>query len=101
SDSKFTFFFPLLCKFRCPGIAGLDMAYISNMDIIKGGESNDICFWQRPNIVDIRFTISGLYSTMIAENSKESKSSDPNRPTLKSFLDIMKGYTKKPRTNFE
>lgn len=88
SDSNFTYGFPLLCRFSCPGLAGLDAAYISNLDIIKGGESNDISFKQRAGSVDIRFSIRPLYSTMLIRGQENV---NEERPTLDRYINHMMG----------
>lgn len=95
SDSNSTFSFPLICKFQCPGLCALEAAYISQMDVIKGSEVNDISFWQRPGIVDVRFTVNSLYSTMI---SKSEDGINEERPTLATYINAMKGWVQPPRT---
>lgn len=93
SDSNFTFSFPLMCRFNCPGLAGLDAAYVSNMDIIKGGESNDISFDQRAGSVDIRFSIRPLYNTMII---RKQENVNEERPTLDQYSKHLRGKTNAP-----
>lgn len=88
SDSNFTFGFPLLCRFSCPGLAGLEAAYVSNIDIIKGGESNDISFKQQAGSVDIRFSIRPVYSTMLIRGQENV---NEERPTLDRYVTHMRG----------
>ena len=93
SDSNFTFGFPLMCRFKCPGLAGLEAAYISNMDIIKGGESNDISYGQRPGTVDIRFSIQPLYNTMVI---RKKENVNEERPTLDQYVRHLRGSAEFP-----
>ena len=93
SDSNFTFGFPLMCRFKCPGLAGLEAAYISNMDIIKGGESNDISYAQRPGIVDIRFGVQPLYNTMVI---RKNENVNEERPTLDQYVKHLRGHAEFP-----
>lgn len=93
SDSNFTFGFPLLCRFSCPGLAGLEAAYVSNLDIIKGGESNDISFRQQAGSVDIRFSIRPLYSTMLIRGQENV---NEERPTLDRYINHMRGEVEIP-----
>lgn len=88
ADSNFTMGFPIVCKVNCPGLFGLEAGYVSNIDIIKGGESNDISFRQRPGTVDVRLTLGSLYASMI---SKGEFNIVEDRPTLGTYINDMKG----------
>jgi hypothetical protein len=94
SASESTFTYPLLCSVTCAGLFKLSAAYISNIEVIKGGESNDISFLQRPGTIDVRMTFASLYTTMVAKE----QGSDPTeeRPTLKGYLDALRGITVPP-----
>jgi len=85
-----TYQWPFLVKFTVPGQAQLNAAYISNMSIVKGGDINDKSWNNRPNIIDIRLTISPLYNTMLMTTEIPSKS---NQPTLLGELENL--YQKK------
>lgn len=93
SDSDYTFGFPILCKVKCPGLFGLEAAYIASVDVIKGGDSNDISFRHRPGTVDLRFTIGALYNTMIA---KGEFNVTEDRPTLDGYVKDLQGTTNIP-----
>lgn len=88
ADSNFTMGFPIVCKVNCPGLFGLEAGYVSNIDIIKGGESNDISFKQRPGTVDVRLTLGSLYASMI---SKGEFNVVEDRPTIGSYINDMRG----------
>lgn len=92
SENDLTFTFPLLVQVKCPGMFMIEAGYISNMDVIKGGEGGDISYDQRSGTVDVRFTINSLYSTMI---TKSSFNAQEERPTLQSYLFAMRGKTTK------
>jgi hypothetical protein len=97
SEDAFSFNIPLLISFSCPGLCALEGAYISNLDVVMGGDNNDISFWQRPGQVDIRFTISSLYNSMINLES-ENEVADERRPTIRSFVKSITGYAIPPST---
>ena len=93
SDSPNTYSFPLLCRVNCPGLFRIYAGYISSLDLIKGGENNDIAFNQLPGTVDIRLTINELFSTMVAQKEEDGFVDDVNnqRPTLKKYILTMLG----------
>jgi hypothetical protein len=97
SDSNFTFGFPLLCRMKCPGIAGLDAAYVQQIDVIKGGsgESSDISYTQRPGTIDVRFTITSLYNSMVARGNEDVTE---ERPALDTYIRDLRGTTEIPST---
>jgi len=74
-----TYQWPFLLRFTIPGLVKLDSCYISSMNVVKGGDVNDRAWNNRPNVVDIRLTISPLYNTMLMTTEIPSKS---NQPTL-------------------
>lgn len=93
SDSKSTFSYPLICAVSCPGLFCLDSAYISSLDIIKGGDTNAITYTQRPVMVDIKMTIGSLYNTMISHGYNETDNGsteiaigDRYRPTFRNYI---------------
>lgn len=97
SDSNFTFGFPLLCRMKCPGIAGLDAAYVQQIDVIKGGsgESSDISYTQRPGTIDVRFTITSLYNSMVARGNEGISE---ERPALDTYIRDLRGSMEIPST---
>ena len=91
SDSPYTYNFPFLCKAKCPGLFNIQAGYVSSIDALKGGEGGGITFQHQPSIVDVKFTISDLYSTMIDGDPEDMKSQD--RPTLRKYFDVMRDWT--------
>lgn len=93
SDSNFTYSYPILCRMKCPGLGAIDAGFISNLDVVKGGDNNDISFKQRPGTVEVRFSIQSLYNTMIIRGEQ-----DPieDRPTLDKYMRDLLGETVPP-----
>jgi len=89
ADSGSTFSFPVICRAVCPGLFQLDGAFISSIDVIKGGETNDFSFTQRPGSVDLKVTINDLYNTMVAHVG-DSEAHDVNRPTFQKYIGSLK-----------
>lgn len=98
SDSPSTFTYPVLCSVSCPGLFMLKAAYVSSIEVIKGGDANDISFIQRPGIVDVKMTFSDLYGSMIAEDVSKTEgfAKDPFRPTFKEYIDHLVSFTDLP-----
>jgi hypothetical protein len=86
SDDGATYNWPFLHKVRATGIYDLDPAYIGGITIIKGGDQQSIAYNQRLGMVDVRIDFGSLYNTMVASNS-----ANPARPTLKKYLNVMRG----------
>lgn len=78
-----TFFWPWLCKYRVRGLFNVKAGYIKSIQVIKGGDDNNIAFNQRPGIVDVKIELGTLYQTMIS--STNSNASDI--PTLTNWLE--------------
>ncbi len=90
ADSNYTYSFPLMCKVRCPGLFYLPAGFISSVQVLKGGDTQDITFHQQPGMVDVRISFDSLYSVMVAayeEEDKEDKNKD--RPTLKKYFESL------------
>jgi len=98
SDSPSTFTYPVLCSVSCPGLFMLKAAYVSSIEVIKGGDSNNISFIQRPGIVDVKMTFNDLYGSMIAEDESKEEGfiKDPFRPTFKEYIDHMVSFADLP-----
>lgn len=94
SDSPSTFTYPVLCSVSCPGLFMLKAAYVSSIEVIKGGDANDISFIQRPGIVDIKMTFNDLYGSIIAEDTSKTEgfAKDPFRPTFKEYINHMVSF---------
>jgi len=104
SSSESTFYYPVVCSVSCPGLFKVKAGYISSMEIIKGGESNDIAFNQRPGMVDVRITIGELYNTLIAAGQDEEgniiRSKDKHRPMYSDYINQMMSEAHVPDLNF-
>jgi len=98
SDSPSTFTYPVLCSVSCPGLFMLKAAYVSSIEVIKGGDANNISFIQRPGIVDVKMTFNDLYGTIIAEDKSKTEgfAKDPFRPTFKEYIDHMVSFADLP-----
>lgn len=68
SSSESTFTFPLLCSISCPGLFKLKGGYISSIEVVKGGESQDVSFIQRPGTIDLKIGIGDLYNSIVADD---------------------------------
>lgn len=77
---------PYLHSIKATGIYTLDPAFIQSVTIVKGGDQQQISANQRLSMVDVRIDFGSLYSTMIA-----STSDSVGRPTLKKYLNAIKG----------
>lgn len=88
SDSPSTFSFPVLCSVMCPGLFQVKAGFVSSVEVIKGGDSNNIAYIQRPGMVDVRITFNDLYNTMIAHGLSEIK--DKFRPTFSEYVEQLK-----------
>ena len=81
--------YPFSVKFRIPGLVNLKAGYISNLTILKGGDVNDKAWNNRPNIVDIKLTISPMYSTAVMTIGDGSGSAMPTlKDEVSGMLDI-------------
>ncbi len=89
SDDGATYNWPFLHRVKATGIYDLDPAYIGGITIIKGGDQQSIAYNQRLAMVDVRIDFGSLYNTMVASNS-----ANPARPTLKKYLNSMRGARK-------
>ena len=85
--STATYNYPFLHKIHCPGIYFLNPCYISNISVIKGGDQQSIAWNQRLGIVDVRIDFGSLYSSIISQETP----SHVDRPTLKAYLEAMRG----------
>lgn len=95
SDSASTFTFPVLCSVTCPGLFKVKAGYISSIDVIKGGDANNISYVQRPGLVDIKLTINSLYNTMIAADPWGDAVKDKGRPLLGDYIEHLANSTAK------
>jgi len=95
SDSASTFTFPVLCSVTCPGLFKVKAGYVSSIDIIKGGDANNISYVQRPGMVDIKLTINDLYNTMIAVDPNSDAIKDKGRPLFGDYIEHLAKSTAK------
>ena len=81
-ESAYTW--PFFCKVKCKGLFDIPMGAITNISVIKGGESGAVGFNQRVAMVDVRIDFVNLFNTLLLSKSGANK-----RPTLKGYLDNM------------
>lgn len=86
-----TYTYPVLCRVNCPGLFQIRSGYVSNIDVIKGGEGNDLSFQHRPGQIDVRMTFGSLYNSMISDVTQEI--ADQDRPTLEHYIRNLKDKT--------
>lgn len=63
--------YPFLVKIRQAGVVDMDLAFISNLDLTRGGSDNTS--WTTDNLpteVTARFTVTPLYSNLMVTSSK-------------------------------
>jgi len=82
---------PYIHKINCPGMFLLSPAYISSINIIKGGDQQQIAWNQRMGIVDIRLDFSSLFSSIVVETKKPGVYGS-TRPTLANYLSSLEDY---------
>ena len=81
-ESAYTW--PFFCKVKCKGLFDIPMGAITNISVIKGGESGAVGFNQRVAMVDVRIDFVNLFNTLLLSKTGANK-----RPTLKGYLDNM------------
>jgi hypothetical protein len=86
--------YPVLCGAYGGGLFNVNAGYIETFDINIGGANSDISFLQRPNIIEVDFTIRHLYSTMIGYVSDgiSSKQISEERPSFKGFVSGLRSF---------
>ena len=87
-DESITYFTPLLCRVKCAGLWEIRSGYISNIDVIKGGDSNDISFHMRPGMIDVRISFGELYGVMTT-SAFDGTTSFKDRPTLGRYINTL------------
>lgn len=101
SEDGKTYNWPFFHKIKAPGIYDLDPAVITNVSVIKGGDQQQIAYTKQLSIVDIRIDFSSLYTSLIAEEGKDTFT---NRPTVRSYLDALDNrgtdFTKKKELDY-
>lgn len=96
TDSASTYTYPIICKVECPGLFEIRAGYVQSIDVVKGLEGNDIGYMQRANTVDIKITFGDLYSTMVQFTDQADEGANQDRPTLKRYIDNMRGLARFP-----
>lgn len=81
-ESAYTW--PFFCKVKCKGLFDIPMGAITNISVVKGGDSGSVGFNQRVAMVDVRIDFVNLFNTLLLSKSGANK-----RPTLKGYLDNM------------
>jgi len=75
-SDNFSYQWPFLVQLFIPGVVNLRAGYVSSLSVLKGGDVNDRAWIGRPNIIDLRMTVSPLYSTALLPLD-EPKSGQP------------------------
>jgi len=83
---------PFIHKISCPGLFILNPCYVNSINIIKGGDQQQVAWNQRLSIVDIRIDFSSLFNTMVVEKNPQTSNLGKSRPTLKTYLDSLTDY---------
>lgn len=95
SADGISYTYPVLCGAYGGGLFNVNAGYIETLDINVGGGAADISFLQRPNIIEVDFTIRHLYSTMIGYVSDEGglpKQISEERPSFKGFVAGLRSF---------
>jgi hypothetical protein len=82
-----TYNWPFFHRINCRGLWHLDPGVITNINVIKGGDQQQIAYNHRLAMVDVRIDFISLFNSMIAE---ESTTNVTGRPTLKRYIDQMR-----------
>ena len=77
---------PVLCNVKCSGLWQIRAGFVSSIEVIKGGEANDISWIQRPNMIDVRISFGELYGVMTTATAGIA-----DRQSLKGYIDILQG----------
>lgn len=57
--------FPYLCSLNCPGVFNLPAAFVSSVNIIKGGDAGLYGMNQHIGMIDVRIEFGSLFNTMV------------------------------------
>ncbi len=79
-----TYNMPVLCTINCTGLWEIKAGFVSSIEVIKGGEANDISFKQHPGMVDVRLSFGELYNVITTNDNNHR-----DRPTLKKYIQNM------------
>jgi hypothetical protein len=76
-----TYNHPVLIRAYCTGLWEIPAGYVQSIEVIKGGDTNDLSFKHHPGIVDVRMTFGEIYGVMTPhiENS-------PDRHTASKYI---------------
>jgi len=69
SKDGYTYDWPFFCSADAPGLFSIKYGAITDLSVIKGGDTVSFGFTQVPAIVDLRLTITDLFSTMLGGRS--------------------------------
>lgn len=97
SEDGWLYQWPYMCTFDIYGCVHMPLAYISNLSVIKGGDVGDFSCNGRPNIVDLRFTVSSIYSVCVNTNIDNEKD-NPYRPSISKDQRGLASYRNKGAT---
>jgi hypothetical protein len=78
-----------MCSVKCPGLFIINAGYISSIDVVKGGEGNDITFDQRPSSIDLKISFQDVYSVLMTMSSDQEKEEE-FRPTFSRYIETLR-----------
>lgn len=81
SEDMNSYNYPFFCKVDCPGLFKIESGAISNISVVKGGDTGLIGFNQRVSMVDVKIDFVNLHSTLLLSNHGVDL-----RPTLRGYL---------------
>ena len=81
-DDSLTYHSSVMCSAKSAGQWEVRSGYVSSVEVIKGGESSDFSFDQRPNIVDVRISFGQLYNVVTTSDNGWD-----DRTTLNSYIE--------------
>jgi len=91
--SMITYHSPVLCTVHCPGLWHIRAGFVSSIEVVKGGENNDISFKHHPGMVDIRLSFGELYGVMTTNDNEQQ-----DRLTIGKY---MKNLRDEPQGKFD
>lgn len=92
SNDGVTYKWPFYCTINAPGMFKINHGCIKDISITKGGDGGVFTYSQRPTIIDIKISVTELFSTRVA--LEEDGVNDVKIPTLHNYIESLR--EKKP-----
>lgn len=83
-QDSFTYNAPCMCSVKCSGLWAIRAGFISSIEVIKGGEANEVNWRQRPNMIDLRLSFGELYGAVPTHAKGQS-----DRPTFQKYIEVL------------